>query len=557
MKKLLAQLFIFLPGFLFGQMFFAAEGSRIFLGNNVQINGDFEAATNAEIRHEGELHVSGNVRIDGLVQLNGRLELEGKWISNGTQIGLSNEVVFLSDTSIIEGNTTARFAGIRFPGNGPAQFFTQVECDSAFIHNRLVNTRENRFVIGVHQGILRENGYVISDRFGGLQMPVPPNEATVFPVGSVDNYLPVELQAPSLSAPVVRFAPVDASAEDLPRSFTSPEVCSNNASFYHVFNELAEGTSCRLFTFLDTTLWDGLAERALTGQDVWTPVELTAKSTENEFFVYEAFNIPAPNTALILYTRRPNTPQLVGPFEVCAQQSQEYFVNGLDSSVPLWEIAGGTILATTDSSILVEWGDGNSGLLSVRANAPNGCTSQSAQLAVVLNALPEVQIGVIPADSVFTYEPVFFTALVNESMAGYAWTISPNEQISDSAFSYLFSEVGNFEILLEVSDSNGCKASAEASIEVIEAIELSNAFSPNGDGMNDHWKVKLSGILSGELSIYDRWGVQVLQSSEPQQGWDGRTPTGELLPAGTYFYILKLQMASGIKEQKGSISLFY
>ena len=69
-----------------------------------------------------------------------------------------------------------------------------------------------------------------------------------------------------------------------------------------------------------------------------------------------------------------------------------------------------------------------------------------------------------------------------------------------------------------------------------------NAFSPNGDGINDHFEIYFPEDLiinSYEMKIYDRWGNKVFESRETTDSWDGTFET-KTLSSGVYIYTLKI-----------------
>ena len=80
-----------------------------------------------------------------------------------------------------------------------------------------------------------------------------------------------------------------------------------------------------------------------------------------------------------------------------------------------------------------------------------------------------------------------------------------------------------------------------------------NAFTPNGDGINDIFNPGFKGEFVGcvDFRIYDRWGDKVFDSNSGQYGWDGRTQYGDRAANGMYFYIIEI---AG-KEIRGSIYL--
>ncbi len=87
------------------------------------------------------------------------------------------------------------------------------------------------------------------------------------------------------------------------------------------------------------------------------------------------------------------------------------------------------------------------------------------------------------------------------------------------------------------------KGSGEEAEEPKEpvAIQVPNAFSPNGDGINDLWIVPgLLGYENVDIKVFDRSGKLMFHTDNPKQGWDGRNPNGKVI-AGAYFYIIKVE----------------
>ena len=69
-------------------------------------------------------------------------------------------------------------------------------------------------------------------------------------------------------------------------------------------------------------------------------------------------------------------------------------------------------------------------------------------------------------------------------------------------------------------------------------FELPNAFTPDGDGLNDYFEIKTPCELeSYHLSIYDRWGEKVFESHSPQVHWDG-SARAKPAPPGVYVFTL-------------------
>jgi gliding motility-associated-like protein len=87
--------------------------------------------------------------------------------------------------------------------------------------------------------------------------------------------------------------------------------------------------------------------------------------------------------------------------------------------------------------------------------------------------------------------------------------------------------------------------------------ELPNAFTPNGDGQNDIYKPwPYCFIERIEMKIFNRWGVLVFETQDPDINWDGTDLSGKALPDGSYFYTCEVyeQRVSGIVQRPGLLS---
>ncbi|MBC7743484.1 MAG: gliding motility-associated C-terminal domain-containing protein [Flavobacterium sp.] len=92
-----------------------------------------------------------------------------------------------------------------------------------------------------------------------------------------------------------------------------------------------------------------------------------------------------------------------------------------------------------------------------------------------------------------------------------------------------------------------------AAIKTDGPFTFFNAFSPDGDGINDKWEIKnLDLFPNNDLSVFNRWGDKVFQVSNysSTKAWDG----GNLNP-GTYYYILNVEESGVKKAYKGFITM--
>ncbi len=126
---------------------------------------------------------------------------------------------------------------------------------------------------------------------------------------------------------------------------------------------------------------------------------------------------------------------------------------------------------------------------------------------------------------------------------------------------FIASSSGNITAI--VTDTAGCTAldSMHLTVIVPRIIFIPTVFSPNGDGINDHFTIsgRRNLVNIGYMRIFDRWGNQLfdksnLQPGVEEQGWDGRFK-GELMLPGVYVYIAELQYEDITETIKGGITI--
>jgi len=92
-------------------------------------------------------------------------------------------------------------------------------------------------------------------------------------------------------------------------------------------------------------------------------------------------------------------------------------------------------------------------------------------------------------------------------------------------------------------DQNGCYQEGTFTVTADPADEnvfIPNAFSPNGDGINDIFKPSANDLDHYELRIFNRWGEQMFSTTDPSIGWNGSNSGSDyFVPAGAYAYLVK------------------
>ena len=115
----------------------------------------------------------------------------------------------------------------------------------------------------------------------------------------------------------------------------------------------------------------------------------------------------------------------------------------------------------------------------------------------------------------------------------------------------LTSPIGQYQIMVSGALSSNYAINYVNGILTVysdpQNIKIPNAFTPNGDGINDVWNIKdLQYYSNCTVEIYNRYGQHLYQSRGYSQPWDG-TYNRQLLPNGTYYYIINLNDGSQTK----------
>jgi gliding motility-associated-like protein len=98
-----------------------------------------------------------------------------------------------------------------------------------------------------------------------------------------------------------------------------------------------------------------------------------------------------------------------------------------------------------------------------------------------------------------------------------------------------------------------CSASDTMQVIVLSAVDIPNTFTPNGDGINDTWKIQfLAQYKNCIMEVYNTSGQIIFQSEGYAVAWDGRR-NGAPMPAGTYYYVIDL--GDGSKKRTGYITI--
>jgi gliding motility-associated-like protein len=140
--------------------------------------------------------------------------------------------------------------------------------------------------------------------------------------------------------------------------------------------------------------------------------------------------------------------------------------------------------------------------------------------------------------------------------SNYVWTYQ--QQTISSSSTANANTISGGTVQLNYLDDNGCAAAKQYIVQInntCDFVVVPSAFSPNGDGKNDVFRIIKAGVKNYTMKIYNRWGQLIFETNDLNGGWDGNIQ-GVPAPVGTYVYVLLADLQNGDKvTQQGNVTL--
>jgi gliding motility-associated-like protein len=140
----------------------------------------------------------------------------------------------------------------------------------------------------------------------------------------------------------------------------------------------------------------------------------------------------------------------------------------------------------------------------------------------------------------------------------YRWSTEWGADLGEGKEKRVVLPIPSSQFVAEATDDNGCRDTASITITAQPccAVWMPNAFSPNGDGLNDKFKPEANGHpREYVMYIFDRWGAMVFSSFNIAEGWDG-TVKGKPANIATYYYRISGKCVNGEPlDKRGELTL--
>jgi gliding motility-associated-like protein len=182
-----------------------------------------------------------------------------------------------------------------------------------------------------------------------------------------------------------------------------------------------------------------------------------------------------------------------------------------------------------------------------------GCPSDTMTKTVKVYVQPIIDAG--PAIIVPVGTTVQFNPIVNDSSSAITFNWLPSTGLSNPNILHpTLKVVQDINYVLKATGQGNCSATDTLIVKGLKPIIIPNAFSPNGDGINDTWIIEnLSNYVNVSVSIFNRYGQLIYNANNGYtKPWDGRV-NGKPIPVGVYYYIIDFKGAFPTKS--GSITV--
>lgn len=165
----------------------------------------------------------------------------------------------------------------------------------------------------------------------------------------------------------------------------------------------------------------------------------------------------------------------------------------------------------------------------------NGCEGARAPVQAWVYPVPMAVASVLDLE----IDSGESTRLSGSGGGSYNW--SPAAGLDDpSAASPVAAPEQTTRYTLTVKNEEGCEDTASVVVTVRQLLVIPNAFSPNGDGVNDNWEIEnIAYFPEAAVEVYNRWGNLIFERANYQGDWNG-TYRGAALPVGAYFYVISI-----------------
>jgi len=175
----------------------------------------------------------------------------------------------------------------------------------------------------------------------------------------------------------------------------------------------------------------------------------------------------------------------------------------------------------------------------------------------VVNVLPgpDANFSMTPNPALVLEDVAFTDLSLGAGISDWYWNFGDDIGDNNQNTVHSYANGGAYNVILTVTDDNGCVDSTSQEILIALLPVLPTAFSPNGDGENDYFIIRGGPFTAVDFKVYSNWGELIFQTNEQYPGWDG-TYKGQPAPLGVYTWTFEVEITGGrFYKQSGDVTL--
>lgn len=341
-----------------------------------------------------------------------------------------------------------------------------------------------------------------------------------------------------------------------PQAWTDASICPGDSAQIMAEGNGGDGN----YTFLWTNDQDATT---LANSQNWVAPTVT---TQYVVTISDGCETPdVTDTVTITVLPTPDLLFSADNYDGCAPLTVNFSNNTDPTMVALceWDLGDGTI--TTDCNPTHTYSVPGCYDVFLKVDSPDGCVSDSIITSMIcVWEVPVAGFTFGPQPTTIVNSEITFTN-TSTNATTYDWDFGYDGQTSTAEHPVHYfpdSVPGTYNVCLTAINGSGCfdTICQTVIIDPEFLLYVPNAFTPDGDGLNDVFLPRIEGYdaTSFKMLIFNRWGEQIFDSSFPGVGWDGRGKGGaNVSQTDVYVWLIRVKDAvtGEEKEFKGHVTL--
>lgn len=223
----------------------------------------------------------------------------------------------------------------------------------------------------------------------------------------------------------------------------------------------------------------------------------------------------------------------------------------------VWDLGDGT--TSTYKTPTHTYNQSGVYVIKTTVTSNKGCVaSQTTSCSVTVYPSPRAGFMMFPAVAT-TLNPTISFVNGSQFATKYLWQFGDGSTSTLANPEHTYKNKGQYKVKLTSVNNYGCLDTASNILEIKPEFSyyIPNAFTPNGDRVNDEFKGDGQEMTAITMTIFDRWGEMIFKTDDINTGWDGRANYGdEVAQQGIYVYRIKVTDFKGYThDYLGHVSL--